>query len=102
MKVRPSVKPMCEKCKIIRRKGNEFPSCRAEIQGFCERKYNSIRHLEHFGRYKCSEYHRGNVRCSKRNGVLCLFQYHQCNSWCLFCIRKLDYRKNSKAKCKII
>ena len=27
MKVRPSVKPMCEKCKIIKRKGNIMVIC---------------------------------------------------------------------------
>ena len=27
MKVRPSVKPMCEKCKIIRRKGRVMVIC---------------------------------------------------------------------------
>ena len=27
MKVRPSVKPMCEKCKIIRRKGRLMVIC---------------------------------------------------------------------------
>jgi large subunit ribosomal protein L36 len=27
MKVRPSVKPICEKCKIIRRKGNVMVIC---------------------------------------------------------------------------
>ena len=27
MKVRPSVKPMCEKCKIIRRKGHVMVIC---------------------------------------------------------------------------
>ena len=27
MKVRPSVKPMCEKCKIIRRKGRVMAIC---------------------------------------------------------------------------
>jgi large subunit ribosomal protein L36 len=27
MKVRPSVKPMCEKCKIIKRKGNVMVIC---------------------------------------------------------------------------
>ena len=28
MKVRPSVKPMCEKCKIIKRKGRVMSSAR--------------------------------------------------------------------------
>ena len=28
MKVRPSVKPMCEKCKIIKRKGKSWSSAR--------------------------------------------------------------------------
>lgn len=27
MKVRPSVKPICEKCKVIRRKGNVMVIC---------------------------------------------------------------------------
>ncbi|NVY39553.1 50S ribosomal protein L36, partial [Listeria monocytogenes] len=27
MKVRPSVKPMCEKCKVIRRKGKVMVIC---------------------------------------------------------------------------
>ena len=27
MKVRPSVKPMCEKCKIIKRKGKDKDIC---------------------------------------------------------------------------
>jgi len=27
MKVRPSVKPMCEKCKVIRRNGNVMIIC---------------------------------------------------------------------------
>ena len=27
MKVRPSVKPMCEKCKIIKRKGKVMCNC---------------------------------------------------------------------------
>jgi large subunit ribosomal protein L36 len=27
MKVRPSVKPMCEKCKVIKRKGNVMVIC---------------------------------------------------------------------------
>ncbi len=27
MKVRPSVKPMCDKCKIIKRKGNVMVIC---------------------------------------------------------------------------
>ena len=27
MKVRPSVKPMCEKCKVIRRKGRVMVIC---------------------------------------------------------------------------
>ena len=30
MKVRPSVKPMCEKCKIIRRKGRVMVICENE------------------------------------------------------------------------
>ncbi len=30
MKVRPSVKPMCEKCKIIKRKGRVMVICDAE------------------------------------------------------------------------
>jgi large subunit ribosomal protein L36 len=29
MKVRPSVKPMCEKCKIIRRRGRVMVICTA-------------------------------------------------------------------------
>ena len=28
MKVRPSVKPMCEKCKVIKRKGKVMVICR--------------------------------------------------------------------------
>ena len=27
MKIRPSVKPMCEKCRIIKRKGGVMVSC---------------------------------------------------------------------------
>ena len=30
MKVRPSVKPMCEKCKIIRRRGRVMVICTAD------------------------------------------------------------------------
>ena len=31
MKVRPSVKPMCEKCKVIRRKGKVAAICQNAI-----------------------------------------------------------------------
>ena len=40
MKVRPSVKPMCEKCKIIRRKGRVMVICEnpklKQRQGYVE------------------------------------------------------------------
>ena len=32
MKVRPSVKPMCEKCKVIKRKGRVMVICQNEKQ----------------------------------------------------------------------
>jgi large subunit ribosomal protein L36 len=32
MKVRPSVKPMCEKCKIIRRRGRVMVICTASAR----------------------------------------------------------------------
>ena len=36
MKVRPSVKPMCEKCKVIKRHGNVMIIC--EIQNTSKNK----------------------------------------------------------------
>ena len=39
MKVKPSVKPMCEKCKVIKRKGRVMVICpnpkhKQEVQGY--------------------------------------------------------------------
>lgn len=46
MKVRPSVKPMCEKCKIIRRKGRVMVICQnakhKQRQANSETLYNLV------------------------------------------------------------
>ena len=34
MKVRPSVKPICEKCKVIKRKGKVSPSMKKSFTAF--------------------------------------------------------------------
>ena len=40
MKVRPSVKPICEKCKIIKRKGRIMVICSNPKPGGCGNRYN--------------------------------------------------------------
>ena len=45
MKVRPSVKPMCEKCKIIKRKGRVMVICEnpkhKQVNRRCSRVYGT-------------------------------------------------------------
>ena len=45
MKVRPSVKPMCEKCKIIKRKGRVMVICENPKDVY-KRQTETIRHKE--------------------------------------------------------
>ena len=48
MKVRPSVKPMCEKCKIIKRKG--------KVMVICENPKHKQRQGEQEVRKQCGTY----------------------------------------------
>ena len=79
MKVRPSVKPICEKCKIIKRKGRVMIICEnpkhKQKQGYCHRnklagrlarKCNPQAYIDHFSKILTEVEKRYGTYCWRR------------------------------------